>query len=381
MKEKCLIEETSFDYGEDGALVEENLDQTPTGSKVKTKKALETNTHDIWDFIGFMDGKTCAIDYYSVTYTQTRCAVVCFDSAESLDAVIETTLVLRSITLHWSYLGYSKCTKCEKMDHISLGCSVNRTFSSGKAFCKALSDVDKSKLASIYVKHLALIACSVAFGGVFWVKVASSFSFSLLFVYNNLAHSGSFSEVKPPLSVSVELNDRFAALEHSLASLTECVDKLAKSLDAPGPIISQLSPRWQANKDYWKFDFKGADDNKWKNYKNAMLANTEMLSNEFATTVKFSDLDAIVFTKNSSRFYKLKLLVLKFVKTSHEESIVNFDLIDFGANFDCIQSVLSGIRKSYCVFKLAKSLAAKKAHIKTAIEKKMVLPDEIRDII
>ncbi|KAG9288615.1 hypothetical protein G9A89_006716 [Geosiphon pyriformis] len=36
--------------------------------------------------------------------------------------------------------------------------------------------------------------------------------------------------------MSIELNNRFAALEHSFASLMEHVDKLAKRLDLPGPI-------------------------------------------------------------------------------------------------------------------------------------------------
>ncbi|KAG9290081.1 hypothetical protein G9A89_010387 [Geosiphon pyriformis] len=40
MEEECLMEETSFDYGESGALAGKDNDQTPTDSKVKTKKAL-----------------------------------------------------------------------------------------------------------------------------------------------------------------------------------------------------------------------------------------------------------------------------------------------------------------------------------------------------
>ncbi|KAG9284896.1 hypothetical protein G9A89_006274 [Geosiphon pyriformis] len=41
IKEECLIEETSFDYGEGGALAEGDYDQTPMGLKVKTKKTLD----------------------------------------------------------------------------------------------------------------------------------------------------------------------------------------------------------------------------------------------------------------------------------------------------------------------------------------------------
>ncbi|KAG9284993.1 hypothetical protein G9A89_009803 [Geosiphon pyriformis] len=40
IEEKCLVEKTSFDFGEGGALAGRNHDQTPTNSKVKTKKVL-----------------------------------------------------------------------------------------------------------------------------------------------------------------------------------------------------------------------------------------------------------------------------------------------------------------------------------------------------
>ncbi|KAG9289005.1 hypothetical protein G9A89_015554 [Geosiphon pyriformis] len=40
MEEKCLVEKISFNYGKSGALAGGDHDQTPTGSKVKTKKAL-----------------------------------------------------------------------------------------------------------------------------------------------------------------------------------------------------------------------------------------------------------------------------------------------------------------------------------------------------
>ncbi|KAG9288805.1 hypothetical protein G9A89_023102 [Geosiphon pyriformis] len=57
MEEECLVEETSFDYGEGGALAGGDYDQTPTGSKVKTKKALGKSLGKI-DFskVGSDDG-------------------------------------------------------------------------------------------------------------------------------------------------------------------------------------------------------------------------------------------------------------------------------------------------------------------------------------
>ncbi|KAG9286754.1 hypothetical protein G9A89_012304 [Geosiphon pyriformis] len=147
-----------------------------------------------------------------------------------------------------------------------------------------------------------------------------------------------------------------------------------------------------------------------------MLANTRMFSDEFITAVKFSELDAIwdilhkiiillankifrkkwfksfdsVFTKVSSRFHKLKLLVSKIVKASCKRNVISFvslikcwdfldhiktsvvqDLINSGANSKCVYSTFFSIRKSYCVSKLAESLAAKKMNIRAAIEKRM----------
>ncbi|KAG9285429.1 hypothetical protein G9A89_010904 [Geosiphon pyriformis] len=124
-----------------------------------------TNAHDIWNYVALVGGKTCVIDHHLVSYAQARCTTVCFDSAESLDTVMGTTLVLRSVNLHWSYLGFSKCAKCGKLGHISLNCAVNGNFSFGKPSSKSLSDIDKSKLATIYAKHSALIARPVVFDG------------------------------------------------------------------------------------------------------------------------------------------------------------------------------------------------------------------------
>ncbi|KAG9288350.1 hypothetical protein G9A89_021381 [Geosiphon pyriformis] len=130
------------------------------------------------------------------------------------------------------------------------------------------------------------------------------------------------------------------------------------------------------------------------------MANVAMFSNKFAAASRFSDLDTIwdvirkdndyIFTKGSSRFYRLELLVLKIVRAFHGGGVDNFvsliecwcslnsvealvvqDLIDSSVFFDCVCSVLSGARKSYCALKLAESLRAKEANIKSTIDKKM----------
>ncbi|KAG9293367.1 hypothetical protein G9A89_007613, partial [Geosiphon pyriformis] len=155
---------------------------------------------------------------------------------------------------------------------------------------------------------------------------------------------------------------------------------------------------------------------KQKNFENAMLANAVMFSNKFAAFVKFLDLDAIwnvvckimvllanevfkkkwfksfddVFTKEFSRYHKLELLVSKIVKTSCEESIVNFEslmkcwvsldsvgalaiqsIMDSGTGFDRVCFALCGARKAYHMSKLAEFCRTKEATIRAAIDKRM----------
>ncbi|KAG9305274.1 hypothetical protein G9A89_003358 [Geosiphon pyriformis] len=101
-----------------------------------------TNAHDIWDFVCFVSEKTCIIDHHPVTYVWTRCATVCFDSAELLNAVMGTMPVLKG--------GKS---------------------SSGGLPRWVFSVTDKSRPAAIYAKHLAPIAHLVSFGSVSWAKI------------------------------------------------------------------------------------------------------------------------------------------------------------------------------------------------------------------
>ncbi|KAG9290319.1 hypothetical protein G9A89_007050 [Geosiphon pyriformis] len=206
---------------------------------------LGTTAHNIWDFIGFVGGKMCVIDHHPVIYTRARYAVICFDSAESLNAIVGTTPVLKGTNLCWSCLVSAKCAKCEKSGHMSLGCAIGGRVSLGLSSCRVLSDTDKSRLAAIYAKRSVPVARPVSFGGLSWAKVASESSFSPLSERNASVKSGSSSEMMPFLPVLMEVNNRFAALECSLASLAEQVDKLAKRLNALGPMVSQPSPGCQ----------------------------------------------------------------------------------------------------------------------------------------
>ncbi|KAG9288974.1 hypothetical protein G9A89_015523 [Geosiphon pyriformis] len=206
-----------------------------------------TNTHDIWDYVASIDEKTCVIDCHSVSYAQTRCTTICFDFAELLDAVIETTLVLKETNLHWSCLVLAKYAGCKKLGHTLLACPIGEKMSvfSGASLQKTFSDSDKNRLAAIYAKNLVPIAHPVFFSGVLWVQIAGGSSFSSSPVWNVLLEAGSSLKMKPTPLVSSELNDRFAALKHSLASLTECVDMLAIRLNTSEPmadiVISESS--------------------------------------------------------------------------------------------------------------------------------------------
>ncbi|KAG9297612.1 hypothetical protein G9A89_011127 [Geosiphon pyriformis] len=87
----------------------------------------------------------------------------------------------------------------------------------------------------------------------------------------------------------------------------------------------------QANKNCWKFDIKNADKRKWCKFRDVTTANTAMFSDVFVKAKRkkwFKDYDSF-FTKESSRFHKLELLVsrlhaeesyIKWAITSRMES-------------------------------------------------------------
>ncbi|KAG9300580.1 hypothetical protein G9A89_000761 [Geosiphon pyriformis] len=189
------------------------------------------------------------------------------------------------------------------------------------------------------------------------------------------------------------------------------------SMDLGGLLDMQLSVMCkQANKDHWKFDVKSADVLKWGKFGDMLVVNASVFLNEFAVAKDCSNLDSMwdvihrimvlstnrtfkkkwfkgydsVFTKVSSRFYKLELLVSKLVRASHLAfgdafalllemwnklnlvSVLATKLVFFlGANFDAVQSVLAKARKSYHFFKLLKSKHAEESQIRQAITRHM----------
>ncbi|KAG9297584.1 hypothetical protein G9A89_007659 [Geosiphon pyriformis] len=137
------------------------------------------------------------------------------------------------------------------------------------------------------------------------------------------------------------------------------------SVSLSGLLDTQLNFfRRQANKDYWKFDFKGADNAKWSEFKKAMAANAKW----------FKSYDGI-FTKESFKFYKLELLVLKIVKASYKKNSNRFafliecwdsldnvkasivqKIVNSGLGLDCVCSAFFSVQKAYYAFKLAESI-------------------------
>ncbi|KAG9307576.1 hypothetical protein G9A89_023141 [Geosiphon pyriformis] len=183
----------------------------------------------------------------------------------------------------------------------------------------------------------------------FVAKVANRSSFVILggdFNENGLKRSASFKKcvslglVNFMNSMGVEKTIDFVLVLSNLVTVSVFV-----SLN--GLLDTQLNfLHRQANKDHWKFDFKGADDAKWSEFKEATAANAAMLSDGFITSTQFLDLD-------------LELLVSKIAKASHKEDIDRFALfmecwnfldniktsivqkiVTFSAGFDHVCSVL-----------------------------------------
>ncbi|KAG9304397.1 hypothetical protein G9A89_019959 [Geosiphon pyriformis] len=112
------------------------------------------------------------------------------------------------------------------------------------------------------------------------------------------------------------------------------------SIGLGGLLDMQLnSLRKQANKDHWKFNFKSADRIVKASHKKC-VANFESLMRHWVS--------------------------LDDVRTSVVQS-----LVDSGAGTDDVHSALFGARRSYHAFKLAESLRAKKANIRSVIDKRM----------
>ncbi|KAG9307197.1 hypothetical protein G9A89_017025 [Geosiphon pyriformis] len=193
-----------------------------------------TTTHDLWNFIGLVGGKTCVIEHSSVSYVWAHCATVCFDSEGSLIQAMANTLIIKGIGLHWSCLTAALCSICRNSSHTSLTCCTAGASSSPRS---------KKALLSIYEKKSAPVSHPLTFGGKTWASVVGK---PLpLALFSGSAQSGSISYGKPLSTVSGKLEDHLKNIESSLVSFTGQIGELAKRLDSFVLAVSQPSPGCQ----------------------------------------------------------------------------------------------------------------------------------------
>ncbi|KAG9305254.1 hypothetical protein G9A89_001516 [Geosiphon pyriformis] len=158
-----------------------------------------------------------------------------------------------------------------------------------------------------------------------------------------------------------------AVVDHGVTGIEDFFDTdhkaVSVSVGLGGLLDSQLNLiHKQANKDCWKFNFRNADlDAMWD------IVHKVMVLSAVGTFKKkwFKGHDE-VFTKSSSRFHKLELLVSKLVKVFHLLSSV-----EFASFFDRIRLALAKARKSYCSTKLLEFKRAEESHIRVAIDRKI----------
>ncbi|KAG9307350.1 hypothetical protein G9A89_017179 [Geosiphon pyriformis] len=168
-----------------------------------------TTAHDLSELMEAYGRKTCFIGRNLSSYVCDKCVVICFVSKTSKSAAIGSVSVFKGVNLQWAGLSLANWV------------------------C----------LAGIYKKKLAPIFHLVSFTGKTWAQVVGG-SNSRMALSSSFG-SGLLSAMVPPLQFSLNVNNRFATLEHSLVSLAEQVDKLAKRLDAFRPTVSQHGPKCQ----------------------------------------------------------------------------------------------------------------------------------------
>ncbi|KAG9307585.1 hypothetical protein G9A89_023150 [Geosiphon pyriformis] len=167
-----------------------------------------TTAHNFSELVEAYSRRTCFIGCNSSSYVHNRCVIICFENG------------IQGVSLQWTGLSLASCTQCKQFGHIT----INYPLGGNSGVC------DKWK-------KLALISCFMVFTSKTWTQVAGGSSFCV--VSSSLSGNSLQSAVVPSLQFSLDMNNRFATLECSLASLAKQVDKLAKKLDALGPMVSQ----------------------------------------------------------------------------------------------------------------------------------------------
>ncbi|KAG9292351.1 hypothetical protein G9A89_015221 [Geosiphon pyriformis] len=201
------------------------------------------NTHNLWDFLSLVGGKTCVIGCNSVNYTHARCATVGFESEEVLLQTMANTPVIRDVGFYWSCLSSAVCSFCGSLGHTSLAYKLAGASSIPKSKRTPILAQDWFRLAKIYERKSALISHLLAFGGKTWVSVIGSPSLGASHRFN--FQLGSIENGKPLLLVMNDLERHLVRIKSSLTSLAEQISKLAKRLESFMPAVSQPSPECQ----------------------------------------------------------------------------------------------------------------------------------------
>ncbi|KAG9286454.1 hypothetical protein G9A89_014620 [Geosiphon pyriformis] len=197
---------------------------------------VETNAHDLWDFIGSVDGKTCVIEHNSVNYTQAHCTTVCFEFESDLNQALANTLVINGVRLCWSHLFAVLYSSCNSLGHTSRNCKLADVFSSLKGKRAFLSAQDWFRLVKIYEKKSVPVFCFLAFSGKTWASVVGSIPLGTFFGYDSQLGSIRNGKFLPP--VINDLEKRLVSIESNLVSLAGQIGELAKSPGCQLPVTS-----------------------------------------------------------------------------------------------------------------------------------------------
>ncbi|KAG9295800.1 hypothetical protein G9A89_009029 [Geosiphon pyriformis] len=167
-----------------------------------------TTAYDLFELVEAYGGKTCFIGQNPSSYVRDRCVVICFESKTFKLAAIDFVPVFK--------------------DMIALNAN-NLVILQSTVLWVGILVSDWVCLVGIYKKKLAPISCLVSFTGKTWAQVAEGLNSYMVLLSPG---SGSLLAVVPLPQFSLDVNNKFATLEYSFASLAEQINKLAKRLDA-----------------------------------------------------------------------------------------------------------------------------------------------------
>ncbi|KAG9307734.1 hypothetical protein G9A89_023299 [Geosiphon pyriformis] len=175
--------------------------------------SVETNAHNLWEFVDSVGGKTCVIDCNPISYAHACCATVCFGFESDLVSAMAATPVIKGISLCWSHLSLALCLVCGLPGHTSLNCVLV-----------------KVRLANIYTWKSMPISHPLVFSGKTWASVVSA---PPVHSFHSAGSILGFNKVgKPLLPVASDLEKCLVNIESSLISLMGQIGELAKRLDS-----------------------------------------------------------------------------------------------------------------------------------------------------